>query len=242
MMSLQRRRSKVLLIGDSCYDYYHYGDVDRISPEAPVPIFDSIFSEKKLGMASNVRENFLALNVDVILTTAFCENKHRYIHSKSGKQLLRVDEKLEYSKYEFASHGTGIDAVVISDYDKGYLDYEDIEKIIKEATVPVFIDTKKKDLNRFKGATLKLNQLEWDSRISDHDDCIITSGSDDINYRGERYHVPKVDAHDVCGAGDTFLAAYVYSEDMDFAIRASSITVQKIGVYAPALKEIEECV
>lgn len=241
-MSLQQRRSKVLLIGDSCYDYYHYGNVDRISPEAPVPIFDFLFSKKKLGMASNVHQNFLALNMDVVLTTSFCENKHRYIHSKSGKQILRVDEKIEYSKYEFASHDSDIDVVVISDYDKGYLNYEDIEKIIKEATVPVFIDTKKKDLNRFKGATLKLNQLEWDSRISDHDDCIITSGSNDINYKGISYHVPKVDVNDVCGAGDTFLAAYVYSGDINFAIRASSITVQKIGVYSPTLKEIEQCV
>ena len=31
---------RVLLIGDSCYDIYHTGSVDRISPEAPVPVFD----------------------------------------------------------------------------------------------------------------------------------------------------------------------------------------------------------
>jgi sugar/nucleoside kinase (ribokinase family) len=52
---------------------------------------------------------------------------------------------------------------------------------------------------------------------------------------------------DVCGAGDTFLAAlcyeYLKSNNMDlaieFAIRASAVTVQHIGVYAPTLEEIK---
>jgi D-beta-D-heptose 7-phosphate kinase/D-beta-D-heptose 1-phosphate adenosyltransferase len=48
---------KILLVGDSCYDIYHYGEVKRISPEAPIPIFDLKYSEKKYGMASNVYEN-----------------------------------------------------------------------------------------------------------------------------------------------------------------------------------------
>jgi len=50
----------------------------------------------------------------------------------------------------------------------------------------------------------------------------------------------------VCGAGDTFLAALVYqyltTNDMQsaisFAITASAVTVQRLGVYAPTLEEI----
>ena len=40
-MSQPQNSLKILLIGDSCYDYYHYGNVSRISPEAPIPIFDA---------------------------------------------------------------------------------------------------------------------------------------------------------------------------------------------------------
>ena len=40
----QQKRFKVLLIGDDCVDVYRYGTIDRISPEAPVPIFN--FSHK----------------------------------------------------------------------------------------------------------------------------------------------------------------------------------------------------
>jgi D-beta-D-heptose 7-phosphate kinase/D-beta-D-heptose 1-phosphate adenosyltransferase len=76
------------LIGDSCYDYYHYGEVNRISPEAPIPIFDYKYTQKKNGMAANVLENLLALNADVYMHTRYAENKNRYIDIKSKQQLL----------------------------------------------------------------------------------------------------------------------------------------------------------
>jgi sugar/nucleoside kinase (ribokinase family) len=53
---------------------------------------------------------------------------------------------------------------------------------------------------------------------------------------------------DVCGAGDTFLAALAYEylntdgnmeAAVEFAIRASAVTVQHTGVYAPTLEEIQ---
>ena len=61
-----------------------------------------------------------------------------------------------------------------------------------------------------------------------------------------RYPAVKVEVADVCGAGDTFLSALVYqyltTKDIDssipFAIRASEVTVQHTGVYAPSLGEI----
>jgi len=57
-----------------------------------------------------------------------------------------------------------------------------------------------------------------------------------------------VEVADVCGAGDTFLAALCYwhlsskgnmEQAIQFAIRASSITVQHLGVYAPSLEELK---
>jgi len=41
MVIQQRTKYKILLIGDSCIDEYHYGSTDRISPEAPVPVFQN---------------------------------------------------------------------------------------------------------------------------------------------------------------------------------------------------------
>jgi sugar/nucleoside kinase (ribokinase family) len=52
---------------------------------------------------------------------------------------------------------------------------------------------------------------------------------------------------DVCGAGDTFLAALAYQflvtnsmpDAVKFANKAAAITVQHVGVYAPRLEEIK---
>jgi bifunctional ADP-heptose synthase (sugar kinase/adenylyltransferase) len=241
-MNQQQRRSNVLLIGDSCYDVYYHGKVNRLSEEAPIPILD--FEEKtvKEGMASNVYNNLISLGVKVDLITCIVSYKKRYIDKKSGHQLLRVDEKISFEKPSIDVDYSKYDAVMISDYDQGFLSYADIEYIIEESKSPVYIDTKKKNIARFKGATLKLNLKEWNSRTSEHNDCIITKGAEDIRYKGIVYKTPNVAVYDACGAGDTFFSAYVYSNDIDFAIKASSITVQHLGVYAPTLREIEECV
>lgn len=255
-MSQQQNLSKILLVGDSCYDYYHYGRVNRISPEAPIPIFDFEYVTKKRGMTSNVYDNLKALGADVHIITAFFENKRRYIDLKTGQQLLRVDEKINAETYENVEGKLfdDYDTLVISDYDKGFLTYEDIEGLIKKFKFKnVFIDTKKRDLARFSGSTahthIKINEHEYSKAISSHESLIVTHGSEKIVWNGihgvSKYQPPKVDIHDVCGAGDTFLAALAYSykgdnmeEAIQFAMKAAAITVQKIGVYAPTLEEI----
>ena len=60
------------------------------------------------------------------------------------------------------------------------------------------------------------------------------------------YPTPIVEVSDVCGAGDTFLSALTYKfleindihQAIMFANKAASITVQKIGNYAPSIEEI----
>ena len=123
MMSQPQKSLKILLVGDSCYDYYHYGEVKRISPEAPIPILDFSHVTKKRGMASNVYDNLKALGANVDIITSFSENKRRYIDQKTGQQLLRVDERISEERYEDvdAPLMSDYDAIVISDYDKGFL-------------------------------------------------------------------------------------------------------------------------
>lgn len=245
---------KILLLGDSCYDYYHYGEVKRISPEAPIPIFDHIYTQKKLGMMSNVLENFRALGINPDYQTHFFENKNRYIDVKSKQQLLRVDQRIDEEGFKttlyYATMFDQYDAIVISDYDKGFIKYEDIKQICQEFKGPVFIDTKKKDLADIGNCFVKINQYEHKSLISEpkSENLIVTRGEDGVMWNNVSYFSPRVEAHDVCGAGDTFLAALVFEylrrdHNMElaiqFAMKAAAITVQKIGVYAPSLGEIE---
>ena len=252
-MSQHQKQFKILLLGDSCYDYYHYGEVNRISPEAPIPIFDHQYTEKKLGMMSNVLQKFRALGLEPDYQTHFFENKNRYIDFKSKQQLLRVDQKIDEDGIECVileaiDYGE-YDAIVISDYNKGFIDYEHICEIRRQFEGPVFIDTKKKDLGKIGDCIVKINQYEYKNLVSypNPDNLIVTLGGENVKWGNRLYFPPKVDAYDVCGAGDTFLAALTFEllrkKDMEaailFAMKAASITVQKIGVYAPTLKEIE---
>src|ERR1035441_7651191 len=58
---------KVLVIGDVMIDAYWWGSVDRISPEAPVPIVLSRKREYRLGGAANVALNLKRLGAEPIL-------------------------------------------------------------------------------------------------------------------------------------------------------------------------------
>lgn len=55
----------LLCVGDIMLDRYIYGNVDRISPEAPIPVFTAKREEKMLGGAGNVVRNLLALGAHV---------------------------------------------------------------------------------------------------------------------------------------------------------------------------------
>ena len=59
--------TRVLVIGDIMIDQYWFGDVKRISPEAPVPVVDLQRTENRLGGAANVALNILAMGAKVSL-------------------------------------------------------------------------------------------------------------------------------------------------------------------------------
>ncbi len=252
MSTQQQKRFKILLIGDGCTDVYQYGLVDRISPEAPVPVFVPKHKEIKPGMAGNVHQNLKALGCEVNFQRGPESIKTRLLDIRSKQQLLRIDDDCITTPTQFDSFSLSLiescDAIVISDYDKGYVDYELIEKLILIfRPKPIFIDTKKTDLARMEGAFVKINSLEYSRLTSECSDLIITLGKHGASYKGTDYSAANIDITDVCGAGDTFLAALTYQylvtkgnmhEAIEFAIRASAITVQHIGVYAPTLEEI----
>jgi bifunctional ADP-heptose synthase (sugar kinase/adenylyltransferase) len=55
----------VLVVGDMMLDRYWFGDVERISPEAPVPVVQIKRSDERLGGAANVARNAAALGAKV---------------------------------------------------------------------------------------------------------------------------------------------------------------------------------
>jgi len=173
------------------------------------------------------------------------------IDLKSKQHIVRIDDdKLTDVSIPFEvvkEYLKDIDAVVISDYNKGMVSYELVEEIKKEfPKLPVFIDTKKTDLKRFDGCFVKINNIEFNLAKTLPKDLIVTLGDQGAKYKDKLYPAPKIEVTDVTGAGDTFLAALAYQyiktkkieKAIEFAIKASSLTVQQIGVYAPPIEDI----
>ena len=245
----------VLVIGDSCKDVFIYGDIERISPEAPVPVFKPTHTEKNDGMAKNVFNNLVSLGVDATLVTNRDTNirKVRYVDNRSNQMVLRIDENDECEEIDeiIRMHicnnqyqNKTYDAIVISDYCKGFLDEIDINSLCK-SNKNVFVDTKKKLGDWVRHADyLKINSIEYEQNkdfLQGNDildKTIITKGNAGCLFQGKIYSTEDVPVKDISGAGDTFLAGlvveYVKTNDIikaiAFAQECTKIVVQKHGV------------
>lgn len=242
---------KLLVIGDCCVDIFRYGEVNRLAPEAPIPVLIPEYETSNPGMSGNVVNNLQALGAEVDL---ICNKKEirkiRYVCSKYNHLLIRIDENdtcenikesynldsIEWNKY---------DAIIISDYCKGFLDESDIEFIISKHPL-TFIDTKKTFDNWIKNVTfIKINHNEWlrnkpfiCSDVNIKKKTIVTKGKLGCEIDDKIYPTKEVPVKDLSGAGDTFLSGFVYefvkSNNIDkaisFAQECTTIVVQKKGV------------
>jgi rfaE bifunctional protein kinase chain/domain len=80
-------RTRVLVIGDIIMDEYIWGDVSRISPEAPVPVVDVKRETKMLGGAGNVVNNISSLGGEAILAGVVGDDS-------TGRQVVRMVKSL----------------------------------------------------------------------------------------------------------------------------------------------------
>lgn len=239
---------RILVLGDLAIDRYHWGRCRDFNPEAPVPILDLMDSEDRPGMAGNVVSNLWSFGctIDSIYGNQ-PSLKNRYMDQRTHRCLLRVDQDGANRPVTVPKDISMYDAVIISDYNKGSISLDTVKTVLDRAQCRVFMDTKMRDLARLEGVTLKINRREWNSRISDHSDVVITLGEDGVRYQDLEFRPDPIEVHDVCGAGDTYLAALVAAwvrwQDMTlavgFALRASSIAVSHMGTYALTKEDVK---
>ena len=239
---------RILVIGDNCIDVFRYGKVTRIAPEAPVPI---IIPEREIsnpGMAGNVVANLKALGAEVEFITNKEEiRKIRYVCSKYNHLLLRIDENDTCEKIDIVSFKTGVfDAVIISDYCKGFLTEEDIEIISKSFDCPIFLDTKKIlgewayniDFIKINYHEYEYNKEVLENNLILKNKTIVTRGKYGCEYQGKNFPTVDVPVKDISGAGDTFIAGlvveYIRSKmietSINFAQKCTTTVIQKSGV------------
>lgn len=243
--------SSVLVIGDSCKDVFVYCTCNRLAPEFPVQVLDERCQVENGGMAKNVQVNVTSLGVacDIVTNHDWKHNrKTRYIDSDTNYMFVRVDAENRPTRCNLVEEDIAwdaYDAVIVSDYDKGFLQPEDIEYICNNHNC-VFIDTKKILGDWAVNASfIKINHQEYvaskhviESRSDIADKVIRTMGSNGTFYRDLHFDVQSVDVKDVSGAGDTFLAGlvveYIRTKDIGEAIKygnkCATEVVQKRGV------------
>ena len=257
-MQLQRQYN-VLLIGDSCKDEWAYGTCDRLSPEAPIPVMKFRSHQSADGMAANVCANLKSLGINVnFLTNREQIIKTRYVDERSNQQVMRLDTEpdinpLNIAELKMAAMHSDYDAVVISDYDKGFVGYDVIEMLAKQnPNVKIFIDTKKKKLPiQYNNIIYKINKKEFELLDPNHiprgENIIVTHGANGALWNHKTFPVPITRVFDVTGAGDTFLAALVFyyiqfpsmDEAINFANRCAAIAVQNPGTYTLTMEDVD---
>lgn len=192
---------KILVVGDVMLDRYWFGAVDRISPEAPVPIVKVTRKEDRLGGAANVARNCIALGAQASLiglvgadeagdsVQKLCSDEkvdsYLCVDAQSPtilklrvlgrqQQLLRVDfeqkpsaEALNQLERHFRTLVRLHHIVVLSDYAKGALSaVESLIAVAREQGVPVLVDPKGDQYQRYKGAaSITPNRVEMEQAV-----------------------------------------------------------------------------
>ena len=101
----------ILIIGDVMIDSYMWGKVNRISPEAPVPIIMSTKQENRLGGAANVALNVQALGANPILCSVIGKDSK----SKTLQSLLKKRQLTNEGILEDESRKTTVKTRIIAD-------------------------------------------------------------------------------------------------------------------------------
>ena len=294
----QFKDKHILVIGDVMLDKYVWGNVSRISPEAPVQIVDVSRESFVPGGASNVANNVTSLGgvVHLVGVTGNDEGRDCLIElliekgispdsliadparpttmkvrvMGGNQQLIRAD----YEKREHLSLGIlekvrnriddirdEIDCIVVSDYAKGVVSAELMEylrSLSEEKNIPLVVDPKPRNKEAYRGATLVTpNAKEVFDMLQGEEDIHVAGrrlseylGAPLIVTRGEKgmslfspegiKDIPNraTEVFDVCGAGDTVVAALALSlcsgagleEAAIIANHAAGIVVKKVGV------------
>lgn len=264
---------KIAVIGDLMLDEYVIGKVERISPEAPVPVVKVLKEKFVLGGSANVVNNLASLGAKVIcgglvgkddnsekLINAFSENvdtsliikcddrptivKRRII--SGNQQLLRLDWEEEFHINEAQENQLlenlknkikNLDALILSDYDKGLLTPSISQKIIalcKENNIIVTVDPKPKNIENFKGASsITPNKKEAYAAVKksfqtdidlvgkelkekfNFETVLITRSEEGMTlYDNEIHNIPTYakEVYDVTGAGDTVISVFTLAK------------------------------
>ena len=216
-------------------DRYWFGEVRRISPEAPVPVVKMGRIEERSGAAANVAANCEAMGAEVLKLFSQSDPVVKIRVIGKSQQVVRIDFDHPQEPINadlFTAQVALADIVLFSDYGKGALTHiADLIQITKAQGKTVLIDPKGHDYHRYHGADLvkpnademremvggwgsedelndKAAKLRQDSKVNA---ILLTRAAEGMTLFTDsgQTHIPSTarDVFDVSGAGDTAIAA-----------------------------------
>jgi D-beta-D-heptose 7-phosphate kinase/D-beta-D-heptose 1-phosphate adenosyltransferase len=245
----------VAVLGDPMLDYYHFGRVERLSPEAPCPIFVEEKLDLRDGGAHNVAANLAGLGCHVIqiFPPPPWTMKHRYL--VGAHQLFRIDRDKDHSQqtHDGAPKEGDWRALVISDYAKGWCTTDRCQEWIAQAKakgVPVIVDPKGTAWGKYHGATFicpneaeyqavdKTQYVEGRNILHKRGAAGIELHLKDSNEVAQLEHQAK-HVYDVTGAGDTVVAVFAAAQAVgcsawhaaSLANIAAGVVVGQVGTF-----------
>lgn len=263
---------KVLVVGDECYDVSVYGRLVDSSESGIDKVYKADHGGRytKAGMAGNLVKCLKTLGVEVVsITTPEIDRctkvRHyysidQYNYSDSYKVYARVDtDKLAKTPNSPLPIPDNLDAIVVSDYAKGFVSYDlikGLEQFAKNLNIPFFIDTKKRELSFLTRAIIKINTPEFNNLYSIPTGpsvaLIVTQGENGAKlYSNEvskdiHLEFKPENIKDTCGAGDAFfaglIAAHLTGNTLEKSIvygnRAGVASTFATGTQAPSMEEV----
>lgn len=231
-------------------DRYWFGEVRRISPEAPVPVVRMGKVEERAGAAANVAANCEAMGAQVTRLFSPSDPVVKIRVIGKSQQVVRVDfdtPQLPVDPTQFKDLASKASIVLFSDYGKGALtNIADLITIAKEEGAKVLIDPKGHDYARYLGADLvkpnldemremvggwgseteleaKAAKLRQDSHVSA---ILLTRAADGMTLFTDsgQTHIESTahEVFDVSGAGDTAIAALSVGLEMGLSLETAS--------------------
>ncbi|MBE0662184.1 MAG: D-glycero-beta-D-manno-heptose-7-phosphate kinase [Bacteroidales bacterium] len=140
-----------LVIGDVMVDAYLYGQVDRISPEAPVPVVSLTSRKNMLGGAANVALNIKALGASPLLFSVIGKDRksQEFLELMAKENLdtsgiLESQERITTTKFRIIGNKNQmlrVDEEITSDLTPAIenLLFENISSVIREKTIQVIV-------------------------------------------------------------------------------------------------------
>jgi rfaE bifunctional protein kinase chain/domain len=227
--------ARLLVVGDVMLDRYWFGDVERISPEAPVPVVKIARTEERPGGAANVARNAVALGAAATLLSVIGDDE-----PGATLERLLVDERVRTSFHREASLATTVKLRVIGRQQQLLrIDFEtapsheilatklaDYERQLQDADVVILSDYG-------KGGLAHIGTMIDRARASGKAVLVDPKGEDYARYRGATLITPnRNELREVVGRwkSDADLAAKAEALRRELSLDAVLVTRAEEGM------------